>query len=193
MKNPRFAILILFVLSILLNIGMSSYSSNNQDDFIERIMSVTNDSIDKNYIFFGCGHHGMIWSKIAFDSIGIHLSNGTTRTTISDEQPSDTGIDTITFIENNIHTINWGIDSLYLDAKLFDSRPSDIYNPVYQELYVIKNGNLFFHHSNAENIIGLNSNKFNHKLHKLMNLMLWIASPPLRQYIPAPADSLTNK
>lgn len=190
MKNPRFAILIIFVMSILSDIGFPSYSSNNDDDFAERIRSVTNDSTDKNYIFFGCGHHGMIWSKIAFDSTGIHLSNGTTRATIDDDQPSDTPIDTIRFIENNIHTINWGIDSLYLDAKLFDSSPNDIYNPIYQELYVIKNGNLFFHHSNTENIIGLNNLKFNRKLNKLIYMMLWIASPPLRQYMPEPADTL---
>ncbi|MDE6854018.1 MAG: hypothetical protein K2J38_03075 [Muribaculaceae bacterium] len=165
----------------------------NRQAWIQSLLSEHGNPINCNdYIFYCTGHHGIIWSLITSDSSGISLYNGTTRKHI--DYGNQRIPDTLSFIKNNIKTISWGIDSLPNTAQLFVPFINSVYNPIYCELDVIKDGNISFSYNNAEVFYnGADSIDFRNKLNKLTFLMLWLAAPSIRQYLPCPSDTLLLK
>ena len=149
------------------------------------------DSIHQDYIYYASGHHGYNWSKICHDSTGWHLTNGTTRNW--PDQKMFQSFDTISLIEANIKTIQWGLDSLWKEAKQLRPLDREIYNPFFTELNIIRHNDTVFSLGNAEKFLGKESEFFNPKLQKLMFLMLWLASPSIREYLPTPNDTLQNE
>ena len=144
-----------------------------------------------DYLFHCSGHHGIIWSLIASDSSRIHLYNGTTRKHI--EHANLYSFDTLSFINDNINTINWGIDSLDNAAQALTPLNDEAYNPIYNELYIIKENKIVFCSNNADYYSGPDSTIFNHHLSKLSYLMYWLAAPSCRPYLPVPCDTIFAK
>lgn len=164
---------------------------DNRQAWIQSLLGGHGNPINCNdYIFYCAGHHGIIWSLITSDSLGISLYNGTTRKHIDYENQSIP--DTLSFIKNNIKTIRWGIDSLSNAAQSLTPLKNRVYNPIYNELYIIKDGNLSFSY-NDSNVFynGADSIEFHNKLNKLAFLMLWLAVPSGRPYLPLPGDTLS--
>ncbi|MDE5840440.1 MAG: hypothetical protein K2H49_05925 [Muribaculaceae bacterium] len=193
MKCPTFFILSILLLSILLancteSIGAINYDSEYPLGYIS---CPSIDSIHQDYIYYASGHHGYNWSKICHDSTGWHLTNGTTRN-LPDKKMFQS-FDTINLIEANIKTIQWGIDSLWKEAKQLRPSYREIYNPFFKELNIIRHNDTVFSLGNAEKFLGKDSDLFNFKLQKLMFLMLWLASPSIREYLPTPNDTIQPK
>lgn len=193
MKIFSVFVLAVFLQSILINILSSPMVANNHNDLHPPtpLLSTSPDSNPQNYIYYTTGHHGRIWSKVSRDSTGLLLSNGTTRNW-SDQQAWQP-FDTLSFNENNTQTIIWGLDSLWKEAKQLKPLFKQTYSPIYTELYIIRNNDTLFKLGDAERFIGRNSKNFNIKLQKLMFLMLWLASPSIREYLPTPNDTLKNE
>lgn len=90
-----------------------------------------------------------------------------------------------------IQTIIWGFDTLSNFAHLLKPLEDTIYNPIYNQLYVIKAGNITFRYNDClQYYVGSDSIQFHRKFSKLVFLMLWLASPTNRPYLPLPNDSL---
>ncbi len=140
------------------------------------------------YIVYCTGHHGIIWSLIGSDSLGIFLNNGSTRNHI---EFFDDGLsDSLSFIKDNIKTIKWGFDSLSNFAHLLKPLDETTYKPIYNQLYIIKDGNMTFHYNNSRQYYaGSDSIQFQNKFSILVFLMLWLATPTCRPYMPLPKDS----
>lgn len=196
MKSLIPSVLFIFIISMLF---VNAQSTNvvcdidKQRAWIQSLMSEQGISINKNgYIFYCTGHHGVIWSLIVSDSSEIHLYNGTTRDHI--DYANQDIPDTLSFIKKNIKTICWGIDSLTNNAHLLTPVKNRVYNPIYYELDIIKDGNLSFCYNDAKVFYnGADSINFQNKLNKLAFLMLWIADPSIRPYLPQPCDTLLFK
>lgn len=196
MKSLISLVLFIFIISMLF---VNAQSTNivcdidKQRAWIQSLMSEQGISINKNdYIFYCTGHHGIIWSLIVSDSSEIHLYNGTTRDHI--DYANQDIPDTLSFIKNNIKTICWGIDSLNNNAHLLTPLKNRVYNPIYYELDIIKDGNLSFSYNDAKVFYnGADSINFQNKINKLAFLMLWIADPSIRPYLPPPCDTLLFK
>ena len=143
---------------------------DKQRAWIQSLMSEQGISINKNdYIFYCTGHHGIIWSLIVSDSSEIHLYNGTTRDLI--DYANQDIPDTLSFIKNNIKTICWGIDSLTNNAHLLTPLKNRVYNPIYYELDIIKDGNLSFCYNDAKVFYnGADSINFQNKLYHFPSL-----------------------
>lgn len=140
----------------------------------------------KDYIFYCTGHHGIIWSAITSDSSGICLFNGTTRNHV--ECADYSHLDTLSFIKNNFKTITWGFDSLSNDAQYLIPLKDDAYNPIFTELYIVKNNKIIFCYKNTDCYSECDGIDFRYKLDKLAFLMFWLASPSVRSYLPIPCD-----
>lgn len=189
------ALFILIISKLFVNAQSANTDSviDEQQTWIKSLLSEQGKSINShNYIFYCTGHHGIVWSLIASDSSGIYLYNGTTRNHI--DYANQSIPDTLSFIRNNIKTITWGIDSLANTAQLITLLKNDVYNPIYSELYIIKDGNIAFCDNGAEVFYnGSDSTKFYYNLNKLNFLMLWLAAPSCRSYLPRPGDTLLYK
>lgn len=193
MRDLFLAILIILLIPILFVNAQSADTGSSIDNRVKRIQTLLREQgISLNggdFIFYCTGDHGIIWSLIESDSSGIHMYNGTTRKHIDYENQNIP--DTLSFIDDNIKTIRWGLDSLADDARLLSPLKRDGYNPIYNELYILNDGHLSFHNNDAvEYYSGDDSKEFSAKLGKLNFLMLWLAAPSLRQYIPHPNDTL---
>jgi hypothetical protein len=164
---------------------------DEQTAWIQSLLSEQGESIKGNdYLFYSTGHHGIIWSLIASDSSGIHLYNGTTRARI--EQETSELTDSLSFIKNNIKTISWGFDSLANASQSFSAVKDKVYNPIYNQIYVIKNGNTVFSYLDTKDrYVGPDSTNFNSKLGRLSYLLFWLASPSTRPYLPLPCDTIS--
>lgn len=191
------SLLILFIYislgSVLFGAAQSIIAEDSSDSRLSWIESLLDDE-DKsfnsgNYLFYCSGHHGIIWSLIASDSSRIHLYNGTTRKHI--EHANLYSFDTLSFINDNINTINWGIDSLDNAAQALTPLNDEAYNPIYNELYIIKENKIVFCSNNADYYSGPDSTIFNHHLSKLSYLMYWLAVPSCRPYLPVPCDTIS--
>ncbi len=169
----------------------SAFNNENNDNLQELLKYLSIDPNNENYILYCAGHHGHIWSMITSDSIGWHISNGTTRKGYG--QQSNIPMDTLSFIKDNIKTIKWGFDSLPIEVKLLESSVDDTYSPFYYEIFVVRDNNIVFYHFNNEEYIGPKIENFNFELRRLMYLMFWLASPSIRQEIPIPNDSSPKK
>ena len=193
MKCSTFFILSILLLSILLANCTESIGAINCDSEypLGSISCPSIDSIHKDHIYYASGHHGYNWSKIYHDSTGWHLTNGTTRNW--PDQKMFQSFDTISLIEANIKTIQWGLDSLWKEAKQLRPLDREIYTPFFTELNIIRHNDTVFSLGNAEKFLGKESEIFNPKLQKLMFLMLWLASPSIREYLPTPNDTLQIK
>lgn len=101
--------------------------------------------------------------------------------------------DTISLIEANIKTIQWGIDSLWKAAKQLRPLDREIYDPFFTELNIIRQNDTVFSLGKAEKFLGKDSDVFNLKLQKLMFLMMWLSSTSIREYLPTPNDTLQNE
>lgn len=180
----------LFVKAELTN---TSFTIDDRQRWIESLLNEHDKSLNCNdYIFYCTGHHGIIWSVIVMDSLGISVYNGTTRNHI--DYANQNIPDTLSFIKNNIKTIRWGIDSLPNNANLLTPLKNRAYNPIYNELDIIKDGNLSFSYNDAKVFYnGVDSINFQTKLSKLTFLMLWLAAPSVRPYLPQPSDTLLLK
>ena len=185
--------LVVYLLLILTNIFSSPIAANNHKEphSFTPLSGTSPDSNNQDFIFYCTGHHGHIWSKVYRDSTGLHLSNGTTRNW--NYQQACQPFDTLRFIGNNTQTIIWGLDSLWKEAKQLEPLLKQTYNPISTELYIIRNNDTLFTLEDAEKYIGRNSKVFNINLQKLMFLMLWLASPSIREYLPTPNDTLQIK
>lgn len=193
MKNLVITVFFTFLLSILFVNAQSTDADctiDEQQAWIQSLLNEQGISINTDdYIFYCTGHHGIIWSLITSDSSGIQLYNGTTRSHIDYENESIP--DTLSFIKNNIMAISWGIDSLTNNAHLLTPLKNRVYNPIYYELDIIKDDNLSFSYNDAKVFYnGADSINFQNKLNKLAFLMLWIADPSIRPYLPTPCDTL---
>lgn len=196
MKKLISSIFFLSVISMLFveaQLTNTTFTIDNRQTWIESLLNEHGKSINSNdYIFYCTGHHGIIWSLIVSDSLGISLYNGTTRNHI--DYANQTIPDTLSFIKNNIKTICWGIDSLTNNAHLLTPLKNRVYNPIYYELDIIKDGNLSFCYNDAKVFYnGADSINFQTKLNKLAFLMLWLADPSIRPYLPLPSDTLLLK
>ncbi len=193
MKTFSAFVLAVFLLSIFTNLFSSPIAANNHNEphTFTSLSNTSTDSNNQDFIFYYTGHHGHVWSKVYRDSIGFLLSNGTTRNWIN--QPACQLFDTLSFIENNIQTITWGLDSLWKEAKQLEPLFKQKYNPIYTELYIIRNNDTLFILGDAEKFIGRDSKDFNINLQKLMFLMHWLASPSIREYLPVPNDTIHNE
>lgn len=193
MKNfSVFLLLIPIILSLLLTFLTSPIRAQRTSIYsLEATLNSAKSSTNQDYIFYSTGHHGHIWSKFLRDSVGLHISIGTSRS--RNDQAICQSFDTINLIEDNIKTIAWGFDSLWREAKQLKPVYRTMYNPVFKELYIVRNNDTLFTLGDAEKFIGKDSNVFNHKLQKLMSLMSWLASPSIREYLPTPADTLNNE
>lgn len=196
MKKLISSIFFLSIISMLFvkaQLTNTNFTIDNRQTWIESLLNEHEKSINSNdYIFYCTGHHGIIWSLIVSDSLGISLYNGTTRNHI--DYSNQNIPDTLSFIKNNIKTICWGIDSLTNNAHLLTPLKNRVYNPIYYELYIIKDGNLSFSYNDAKVFYsGADSINFQNKLNKLAFLMLWLAAPSSRPYLPLPSDTLSLK
>ena len=166
------------------------YAVGQEQLWIQSILEKHDESISSNnYIFYCTGHHGVIWSLITFDSAEIRFYNGTTRHYI--DTSYTVPLDTLLFIKDNVKTITWGYDSLAIAAKSMRPLERTEYSPFYNELYVIKDGKMLFRLNNAISYAGQDSIGFNRKLNRLKLLMLGLAAPSLRPYLPSSYDTLT--
>lgn len=196
MKKLISSIFFLSIISMLFvkaQLTNTNFTIDNRQTWIESLLNEHGKSINSNdYIFYCTGHHGIIWSLIVSDSLGISLYNGTTRNHI--DYANHNIPDTLSFIKNNSKTICWGIDSLSNNAHLLKPLKNRVYNPIYYEIDIIKDGNLSFSYNDAKVFYnGADSINFQNKLNKLAFLMLWIASPSIRPYLPQPSDTLFLK
>nr|MBD5376723.1 hypothetical protein [Bacteroides sp.] len=190
--------IIIFLLFFSILFVNSSTIANNitndkEDTWIQAIVGEQNISMQHNdFILYCTGHHGIIWSLIAYDSLGIFLHNGTTRNHV---EFSDCGLsDSLSFINDNIKTIMWGFDSLSNFAHLLKPLEETTYNPIYNQFYVIKDGNITFRYNDRRQYYaGSDSIQFHGNFSKLAFLMFWLASPTCRPYLPLPSDSLLLK
>ena len=188
----------LFTLLIsILSVNNSTVANcrNNDKEYawIQTLVREKNISTKHNdYIFYYTGHHGIIWSLIASDSMGMFLQNGTSRNHV---ESSDCGLsDSSLFIEDNIQTIMWGFDSLSNFAPLLKPLEETTYNPIFSQLYIIKDGKITFCYNNGKQYYaGHDSIQFQSNFRKLAYLMLWLATPTCRPYLPLPSDSLLLK
>ena len=191
-RFPAIFLSMLFIPFLFVNSSSNvSWNINdNEGKWIQTIVGEQNMSLQHHdYIFYCTGHHGIIWSLIASDSLRIFLDNGTTRKHI---EFSDYGLsDSLSFIKDNIQTIIWGFDTLSNFAHLLKPLEDTTYNPIYNQLYVIKAGNIAFRYNDRlQYYVGSDSIQFHRKFSKLVFLMLWLASPTNRPYLPLPNDSL---
>ncbi len=178
--------------SCLNTINNRRQNIDNRQSWIQSILGQEGISVDStDYLFYCTGHHGIIWSIITSDLSGIHLYNGTTRNHIKDTCHGLT--DTLSFINANIKTIKWGFDSFANAAKLLTPLKNEAYNPVYNELCIIKNNKTVFCHNNTDYYSGQDSISFNYSLNKLVYLMYWLAAPSGRPYLPTPCDTLLTE
>lgn len=196
MKNLISTVIFFPIISILFanaQLTNRDFTIDNQQTWIESLLNEHGKSTKNNdYIFYCTGDHGVIWSLIAFDSLGISLYNGTTRNHI--DYANQNIPDTLSFIKNNIKTISWGIDSLANATDLLTPLINRVYDPIYYELDIIKDGNLSFSYNDAKVFYnGPDSINFQNKLSKLKFLMLWLAAPSIRQYLPLPNDSFNTQ
>lgn len=160
-----------------------------EQSWIKSIVNEHDRSINSNnYIFYCTGHHGNIWSLISLDSSKICLYNGTTRKHI--EYSDSCSFDTLSFIKDNIRTITWAFDTLTNVAEFLTPLKRDTYNPIYNELYIIRDSRIIFSHNSAVYYIGMDSASFNYKIQRLTYLMYWLASSSIRYYLPIPCDTL---
>lgn len=196
MKSLIPIVLVILISSMLIVNAQSTNADctiDKEQAWIQSLLSEHNESINSNdYIFFCTGHHGIIWSLIASDSSEIHLYNGTTRKHL--DYPNQSIPDTLTFINNNIMTITWGTDSLAKAAQSLTPLRNEVYSPIYHQLYIIKNGKVVFSYNDREDsYTGTDSTNFHDNLSKLTFLMLWLAAPSCRPFLPLPGDTLLLK
>lgn len=185
---PSFIILLLH--SILF-VEAQSTSANihpvdSRQKWIQSILREHSKPIKSNdYIFYCTGHHGINWSLIANDSSGIYLYNGSTRKRIKYD---DSALqDSLSFINDNILTIKWGFDSLANAANFLKPLKTDVYNPVYQQIYLIKDNKLVLSYNDIDDYYAApDSVRFNSNIHKLVYLMFWLSAPSARPYMPVP-------
>lgn len=105
--------------------------------WIQSVLKEQDTSIHMNdYILYTTGHHGIIWSLVASDSSSMYLHNGTTRPYM--EKVDCILPDTMSFIKDNRKTISWGFDSLPKAAHLIVTSENQPYNPIYAQLYIIR-------------------------------------------------------
>lgn len=195
MKSLRVSFLIVFFVFVLLSMAQSTIVdciACNRQSWIQSIWGKEGKSINSNdFLFYYTGHYGKSWSLITSDSSGIYLYNGTTRDNIP---IADNGsFDTLSFLKNNIGSITWGFDSLANAAQLLMPLKSNCYNPVYNELYRVKDNKVVFSLNCADYFCGPDSARFNSNLVKLLYLMYWLAAPSNRPYLPVPCDTLLPK
>lgn len=194
MKYLPLVVLVVFFCHIMFVDAQTSTdgikSVDSEQEWIQSILNEHDKPIDcKDYLFYCAGHHGIIWSLIASDSAGIHFYNGTTRKYI--ESADYALLDSLSFIDDNIATIEWGFDSLASAAKLLKPLRNKVYNPIYNQLYVIKDNAVIFSHNDTDDYyVGPDSIVFNQNISKLVYLMFWLATPSGRQYMPMPSDIL---
>ena len=196
MKSLIPPVLFILIISMLfVNAQSTKIGSTigNSQTWIESLLGEQGKTINSpNYIFYCTGHHGIIWSLISSDSLGIYLYNGTTRNHI--DYANQSIPDTLSFIKNNIRIITWGIDSLAKTAQLLTPLRNEVYNPIYYELDIIQGGKMVFHYNDRENYYtGSDSINFHNNLSKLTFLMFWLAAPSCRPYLPLPSDTLLLK
>lgn len=191
---PTFIFLLIFSILFVNSSTIDSCITNDKEDaWIQAIVGEQNISMQHNdYILYFTGHHGIIWSLIGLDSLGIFLNNGTTR---NHAEFFDCGLsDSLSFIKDNIKTIMWGFDSLSNFAHLLKHLEETTYKPIYNQLYIIKDGNITFRYNDSRQYYaGSDSMQFQSNFSKLVFLMLWLASPTCRPYMPLPSDSLLRK
>lgn len=183
-----FILIVCPLFSLAHTINADDTNVDDQEVWIQSLLKGQNLSIkDNDYLFYCTGHHGIIWSLIISDSSGINLYSGTTRNNI--ELSENSLPDSLSFIKDNIKTIDWGLDSLLNAAQLLVPIKKATYNPIYSQLYVKKDGKLTFTYSNQYGFYAeSDSIEFHNNLSKLVYLMYWLASPSVRSYLPIPND-----
>lgn len=184
------------IISILLANAQSVNTESSIDTRLTRIQSVINEQGEPinsdDYIFYCTGHHGIVWSLITSDSSGISLYNGTTRDHI--DYANQSIPDTLSFINDNIKAITWGMDSLANAAQFLSPVENAVYNPIYTELFIIKDGKISFSYNPRKVFYNrADSIQFNTDLNRLFFLMYWLSAPECRPYLPLPSDTLSLK
>ncbi len=162
---------------------------DKEQEWLQSILSKHDEPIKGNTFLFYCtGHDGIVWSVIGSDSASNYLYNGTTRKHLEE---ADRGLpDTLSFIRSTTETIEWGFDSLASASKLLKPITNKGYNPMYNQLYLIKDNNVVFSYNNRMvYYAGNDSVKFNYNLSKLEKLMFWLAGPSCRKYLPIPGST----
>lgn len=193
MKSLPYLFILLLYIPLLPVTAQSTCEDRDTVDkqlaWVQSILREQSMSIkDNDYLFYCTGHHGIAWSLIVSDSSGICLYNGTTRNHI--ERSDYSMPDSLSFINDNIKTIAWGFDSLLNSAQLLAPKINTTYNPIYNQLFVIKNGNLTFSYNDCKDYYtGSDSIVFHKNLSRLIFLMLWLAAPSTHPYLPTPNDT----
>lgn len=193
MKRLFYTSLLLLFISALFASAHSTNSDDSEREWLQSLLREQGISITGgDYVFFCTGHHGIIWSLIASDSTAIRFYNGTTRPLIDSTYYSLP--DTLSFINDNIRTITWGIDSLSTAAQFLEPDSNATYSPIYCHFYVIKDGKITFSY-NAQNdsYAWADSVAFHNKMRSLAYLMFWLAAPSCHPYMHLPCDSLLRK
>lgn len=187
MKSLRIAFVIVLVTVLIVSISPYSIAETeppSNREWLEALLKEEYQEFnDSNFIFYFTGHHGLIWSAISLDSIGLKIYNGTTRQI----QPTPVILDTLKFQEKNIATIKWGFDTLANEVELLQPHKREIYSPFYNVLYIVKDNEIVFKlDDDTDYFEGVNNSDFIFNLNKLVYLMYWIASPSIRPLIPEP-------
>ena len=83
--------------------------------------------------------------------------------------------------------IQWGFDSLYLEAKTMKMKKINEYSPVKNVLEVYDdNCQRVFADYDMVIYGGYNSEIFNEKLRRLKYMMFWLSAPEIRNFSPSP-------
>lgn len=154
--------------------------------------AIRNDSVldivknNKSIVYYN-GDRMLAWSVAFQDSSSYSFRTGI----IGDnpERYKQEKIDTLSLIKNYHDILNWGMDSLSIQAKSMTPVCPNIYNPFENGLFVVDNGNVVFHKTiNIRGYTGVDEESFNSKLEELTFVMWYLAyhnmidltQPPLK-------------
>lgn len=141
---------------------------------------------NKSIVYYNGGRM-LAWAVAYQDSCSYSFITG-----VAGDKPKrykQEKIDTLSLIKNYQDILNWGMDSLSIQAKSMTPVYPNIYNPFENGLFVVENGNVVFHkRRNISEYTGMDEESFNSKLGELTFVMWYLAyhnmmdltQPPLK-------------
>lgn len=163
--------------NVLHDEGAFDCELNNRADEIISQCKLYDKINQKQFLFYCTGHVGIVWSIVVREDVGYLVYYGNT---------SDEFVATDTIGQCN-EIIQWGFDSLYLEAKTMKMKKINEYSPVKNVLEVYDdNCQRVFADYDMVIYGGYNSEIFNEKLRRLKYMMFWLSAPEIRNFSPSP-------